>query len=580
MLPPIQAPLMADLSLTQSLCEIINSPRSLAVAILIRNGEWTQLLGLSIDASDYEDVGNFADDYLITNILKKNPRLPTGVDTAQEALRRFYTAEERCRATNLRFCDSSTPHPGWFGSFKREVQAILGPLDQRALNDIQSLCRHGSGASIGVKGNGLVTSDKYDNPLTVTEELLPFYDALVGETWAEYRPSNCAKVVKGNKFFSVPKDASTDRGACTEPTLNVYFQLGIGAYLAKRLRIFGVDIETQELNRALASMAEIWRLATIDLVQASDYMSWGFLLEALPSDWFWLLELASCRFTEMPDKGVVELEKFCSMGNGFTFTLQSVIFLALVRCVVPPDDHCVCAVYGDDIIVPQASARDLVDRLEYVGFQVNGRKSFLAGSFFESCGTDWFQGQNVRPFYLRQPVDERDPSDPSEDVLIAPVVPCALSTANGLRLWARRRAWGMGCDSRFRSLWKSLLQDIPHPWGMCRVPPELGDTGLIVSDTEGLPRSRLPFDGLESRFNSGPGWEGIMVRHIHVSPLTLDTRRFSVELAHLHNIDGRPSPSWDGTPGIASKGFEPRRGYLGLPNPTWSLIKEWPRDLG
>jgi hypothetical protein len=519
-----------------------------------------------MESGDYQNAGNFADDYLVTSLLRKSENLPTGVDTAAVALGKFYSAEKHCSETNERLCDTSLPHPGWFRKWRREFAAILGPLDAAALERIVWLGKHGSGASIGVKGDGLVASDKYEKPLTVTEELLPFYETLVGETWAEYRPRQCAKVVRGNKFFTVPKDATTDRGACTEPTLNVYFQLGIGRYIAERLKRFGVDISSQEWNQALAEFAFEWQLATVDLSQASDLMSWSAVMEVADDDWFHLLSLASCRYTSVPDGNTyhdVELEKFCSMGNGFTFPLETAMFLAMVRVFVPPKDLCVCAVYGDDMIVPQAYARDLIGGLEYVGFKVNTRKSFLAGCFYESCGTDWFKSQNVRPFFLRRSEEQ-------------PGVPYSLQMLNSLRIWAKRRTGGDGCDQRFKRLWIQQLGKVPYPWNQCRVPALFGDTGVIVSESEGLKRSKPVADGYERLFSGqGPGWEGYRVRHVHMKTIEVDRRCFGIELAILHAIDGRDDPGWVGFEGISSKGREPRRGYLGIPKLTWSTLQEW-----
>jgi hypothetical protein len=84
------------------------------------------------------------------------------------------------------------------------------------------------------------------------------------------------------------------------------------------------------------------------------------------------------------------LEKFSSMGNGYTFELESTIFAGCVFACVPPSRWDDCSVYGDDLIVPQKYADRLVDCLETFGFKVNHKKSCLAGRFFESCGTDWF----------------------------------------------------------------------------------------------------------------------------------------------------------------------------------------------
>jgi hypothetical protein len=84
-------------------------------------------------------------------------------------------------------------------------------------------------------------------------------------------------------------------------------------------------------------------------------------------------------------------EKISSMGNGFTFALESLIFGALVRCAIRRTGSVKkSAVYGDDLIVPVTAAPYLKTLLEYFGFQLNEDKSFAAGPFRESCGKDFY----------------------------------------------------------------------------------------------------------------------------------------------------------------------------------------------
>jgi hypothetical protein len=572
---PIDNPLGFEKTLTHSICQALNTPRSLTVSLLIREGEWRQLKDLTLRYNDYHDIGNFADDYLASNLLRKSRNLPGSDETAlkDEAIRRFYTAELRCKETNEKFLSDNWCPPSWWHRFERELRRILGPVAD-VTREIR--IRNGKGASIGVRGFGMVSSDKFDYKPTVTKDLLPFYEAIVGETISDYRPK--AVPVKGNTFFSVPKDSDTERGACTEPTVNMMLQLHIGNVLRQRLQKFGVDLRTQAWNQALAEMAFEWRLATVDLSQASDLMAWGFLLRCLPLEWFHLLSLASCRFTEMPSGDSVELEKFCSMGNGFTFPLQSAVYLAFVNTFTRREDRCVTAVYGDDMIVPQSVCEDLIDALDYSGFKVNTRKSCLAGSFFESCGADYFLGRNVRPFFLRQ--------DPE-----APNVPIIVVSINNLRRWSYRRLGHIGCDARLKSIWLSLKDMVPDPW-TCRVPWSLGDSGILSGSKE-LGKKKLD--------TKNPTWEGEIVRAVVMQPEELDKRTFGVLLATLMNSgDGHDQelvPLWDRILecprlsklrgradngiylGRPTYGIEPRRGFLREIRTGWTHIVDRGPDL-
>jgi hypothetical protein len=491
-------------NLTQQVCQFVDTPRALTVHLLVENEEYGQLLGLTTEQRYYESHRQFADDHLVTEILRKSMSMPTGIDKAGACLASFLEGEIHCRETNDRMY-GDWKEPPWFNRFRANVSRILGPLSKHALQRIHSLSKHGSGASVGVSGDQLTASKKYDAIPSCTGELLPLAKAIMGEAWAEYRPE--LELVKGCKFFTVPKNAKTDRGCATEPLLNMMLQQGIGRYLKSRLRKFGVDISDQSINQSWASLAYDLNLATIDLSMASDLIATGLVFRVLPDEWLHLLDLARSKYMELPDGSVIELEKFSSMGNGFTFGLETLLFFALLLTVVPARDHWSCSAYGDDLICHQRYAAEVLTGLEQLGFKVNVKKSCLAGSFFESCGTDWFKSQPVRPFYLRK--DETD------------LVPYPVSAANMLRLYSQRISSMRCCDSRWMPLWKSLVKQAPKEWRCCRTPSSLGDSGIISSISEARPRV----------CRKG-GWEeGYLCRRIRLTPTVVDRRTRGVLFA-------------------------------------------------
>jgi hypothetical protein len=92
------------------------------------------------------------------------------------------------------------------------------------------------------------------------------------------------------------------------------------------------------------------------------------------------------------------------MGNGYTFELETLIFVLLSICAcdevgVSSKD---VSVYGDDIIIPVEAYDVLKEVLETCGFTINEDKSYHEGPFRESCGEDYFRGINVRPFLVRE----------------------------------------------------------------------------------------------------------------------------------------------------------------------------------
>lgn len=97
------------------------------------------------------------------------------------------------------------------------------------------------------------------------------------------------------------------------------------------------------------------------------------------------------------------------MGNAFTFELESLIFWALTLSTMEcAGIHGELAVYGDDIIVPSEIAPLVIDTLEGCGFEINRKKSFISGRFFESCGAHYFDDHLVTPAYMRRSTDPRE----------------------------------------------------------------------------------------------------------------------------------------------------------------------------
>jgi hypothetical protein len=524
--------------------------------MLLENSEWSQIIDLKCNHSDYEDYRNFAIDYLLTEILQKSPNLPLGIDRAGRALSAFFDAELLCAYTNNRLLDE--PHPSWVRRFRKEIANILGPCTNTTLNSIVTeFSRFGPGASTGVRGVSSIISDKYDKPLHLTASLIPFFRSIIGDNWWEHQKST--KIVdQGNRFTTVPKNAKTNRGICVEPTLNMYVQLGLGSYMRKRLRSSGLDLNKQTRNQKLAARAHVDRLATIDLAQASDSLSWGVIFSFFPPDWQEFIFLLRSEYTQLPDGDCVELEKLSSMGNGFTFELESLLFYSVVKTFVPSDRLEDCAVYGDDIIVPREFAKDVIEALNFLGFRVNGSKSFLAGNFFESCGADYFKGQNVRPFYLRGSEGN---------------IPYSLQIANSLRRWSHRLGGEYFCDPLFRETWKWLVKKIPKDWRQLRVPPEYGDCGVISSLSEASSLSR-PKGGME----------GQLVRYRVLTLRSIVVRSYGVLLAELaRSKDGllrrpwyeKPGPKLDPPRCPFTRGRQSMRGLFGRPVTRSSIVYQW-----
>jgi hypothetical protein len=284
----------------------------------------------------------------------------------------------------------------------------------------------GPGASVGATESDFF-SKMSDSPLSYTsEDLLRKYQQglLYYPQWAaseiERQQHHGVARVVGSKLSFVPKTTSIARTICTEPLLNMLFQKGISRILRKRLRSFGIDLSTQPTwNAHLAQLGSITGgFCTIDLKSASDTISYSLVKDLIDPDNFYWLDLARSPSTTLPGGEIVQLNMLASMGNDFTFPLQTMLFTAIVHAVykqhglVPvPSSSTVpgnFGVFGDDIIVDTRVAQATMRALVLFGFQVNVNKSFFAGDFRESCGHDYYCGHNVRGVYLKSITHERD----------------------------------------------------------------------------------------------------------------------------------------------------------------------------
>jgi hypothetical protein len=106
------------------------------------------------------------------------------------------------------------------------------------------------------------------------------------------------------------------------------------------------------------------------------------------------------------DGDSIQYEKISSMGNGYTFAVESALFTSIVygvtRAIQGSFDRNDFAVYGDDIVVRKSLQPLMIRMLNLAGFTINHDKSFDNGPFRESCGADYFNGEPVRPVFLTE----------------------------------------------------------------------------------------------------------------------------------------------------------------------------------
>jgi len=329
-----------------------------------------------------------------------------------KAMETFRSSEQSCSDTNALLraraegSVSFTPAvERVFSRARQKISRILGKCPSIAQLD----CRYGPGATTTLKRKAADVYAKCSVGLVCSRDLVP----VVSELVKAYPPMFGLTPGCGNlsirvdlavaRLAFVPKTYKALRAIGVEPFMNLFLQLGIGKWMDHRLKRFGIDIHDQSINQQLALEGSLsGLLATIDLSNASDTISYLLVMELLPPDWLCLLDLCRSSVFELPSGELVTLEKYSSMGNGYTFPLETLIFYALAKASA--EDSCVdgaVSAYGDDIVVPTGAVAMLLETLKALGFTPNSSKSFWSSPFRESCGHDYYNGENIRPVFLR-----------------------------------------------------------------------------------------------------------------------------------------------------------------------------------
>jgi len=405
-------------TVVRSLCENIDTPRSLSVWLCFKHNQ-KALLELSPADIAVNDSKAFRLEYFLSEYLSKYKGLKTGIDPYAVALGKWKQTEVKCKETNEIFRRAQLrPFTGRDESIlfdaRRKIAAVLGVLRfPIVLND----CKWGPGATFDMRRELATPDKKISQPISVTASALPVLRAVVESDphWVSCftgvipdgpcsLTSDCFTVVRGSRFLTVAKSAKTDRCIAAEPTGNGFLQQGVHSYMRRRLKRFGVNLDDQSINQRKAADAYFCGLSTLDLSAASDTISRELIFHLLPLDWALFLDSLRSPETRV-GKDWVRTEKFASMGNAFTFELETLIFWALAGSVCRHlgrvDD---VTVYGDDIIVPREAFDLTVEILSLCGFTTNEKKSFKDGNFFESCGKHYHRGQDVTPVYQKEVV--------------------------------------------------------------------------------------------------------------------------------------------------------------------------------
>lgn len=492
-------------------------------------GDVVKNMIFSFRPSGCSGVEAFKWDYLEKQILTKytTSDRSTASVRREKALEKMMESEEQCKAINEDGYRKSYPH---LEAVLQKAQFFISELLGDFSFDVYKQSSFSSGASTSRKRAQGHPYYKYHNklPTDVTPLAYNRAYALITATplWCAYGGWHNLKLIAGNSITTVPKNNLIDRAIAKEPDLNMHMQRAFGTYIRTRLKTVGINLNDQTRNQELSRIGSLTdSLCTIDLSSASDSISTRLVWDLLPPEWFRELDILRSHYGVIR-KGTkpIKWEKFSSMGNGFTFELESLIFWALTKATQEVttvlDDSVSCSfphaisVYGDDIICPSYMADQLIAVLHDVGFKTNIEKTFLKGPFRESCGEHHYKGISVTPFYIRGPID---------------TISRVIWLLNRLRLWSATSS-GI-CDPTVYPLWVQLRRKY--------VPPEfLGGRDINAIDSVYSPEApRMRLLNVVHMRKVG-GWRSLLASLQGKS----DSLNNEVSISHKygHVVDGDP----------------------------------------
>lgn len=220
------------------------------------------------------------------------------------------------------------------------------------------------------------------------------------------------------RLIAVTKEYTKPRLIAAEPTAHQWCQQVVREFLMERVTKTcisnSISFRDQSRNAELAlSASHTGSHSTIDLSSASDRIS-CWLIERLFRRSTTLLDAfhsVRTRFIlnrlDVKSPKLHKLRKFSTMGSALTFPVQTYVFTMIAVGTILYEYNLrptivnirrvsdLVRVFGDDIIVPNATSDSVQEMLGLLGMKVNASKTFADGKFRESCGCDAYDGTDV-----------------------------------------------------------------------------------------------------------------------------------------------------------------------------------------
>lgn len=296
-------------------------------------------------------------------------------------------------------------------------------------------------------------------------------------------------------LVTVPKTWKAYRLITPLTLIGLFFSYGIGRVVSARLKDAGLDIGTLQFRhrKLVKQFSESRSHATADLSAASDSITSELLNRILPRPWYVAVKKTFVRDLNICGD-VYSTVSVLPMGNGATFPIETLVFYCIVKAIGElTETKGIYSVYGDDLIYPSRLHRYVVGIFPQLHLKLNLDKTFVRYPFRESCGSDFYRGQDVRPHFIKGDAEQ----------LTRVRYQAFLHKAyNGLT------ARWEPCEIRVTLSWilseLAMLSD-----SILRVPPSFPDySGIKVSSAREKPLGYdlLPWSPIFIQFRNGSRW--------------------------------------------------------------------------
>jgi len=217
-------------------------------------------------------------------------------------------------------------------------------------------------------------------------------------------------------LVNVPKTWKKYRPITPLTLLGLFYSYGVGDQVTKCLEAEGLDIRRlQAKHRDLirqfscdddqpTSVDGPESHATVDLSSASQSLLCDLLNQVLPREWYVAMKKTfSHQLVTRRGKETVQMytESVLPMGNGLTFPVETLVFYVITKAIAElSKTRGIISVYGDDLIYPSRLHKYTTVIFPQLKLNINLDKTFVKAPFRESCGSDFYRGADVRPFFL------------------------------------------------------------------------------------------------------------------------------------------------------------------------------------